>query len=65
MTPVAIQEAGTEATAQAKPCQQPIIRIGVPAPLILSSLAQELLLDDCEHTYLQRKPKEPDKAPGV
>lgn len=62
---VVIQEAGTEATSKAKPHQQPITRVGVPVPLIPSSLAQESLLDDCKHTYLRKKPKEPDKAPGV
>ena len=61
---IVIQEASTEAPNQAKPCQQPIMCIGAPASVIPSLLAQELLLDDGEHTCSQKKPKEPDKAPA-
>ena len=62
---VVIQEAGTEAPNQAEPCQQPIMCVGAPALVIPSSLAQESLLDDSECTCSWKKPKEPDKAPGV
>ena len=62
---IVVQEASTEAPAQAEPHQQSVSCIGAPTSLIPSSLAQESFQDDGEHTHSRKKPKEPDKALGI
>jgi hypothetical protein len=63
---IVAQEARTEASARIEPGRLSVTRSRALAPLILSPLAQESLLNKYERTSHSRaKPKEPNKAQSI
>jgi hypothetical protein len=62
---VVVQKVCIKAPKQAESCRQSVMCIGALASLILSSSAQESPLVEHGRAYSRKKPKEPDKAPGI